>query len=126
MWRRGIYRIVIALVLAAALLAPAASLAAGASGPVPASSWRLDLGALWTWGHLWLGLPGAPAAPAHKPATRKACDGGLSIDPNGHTVCKSAAGANSDGGLQIDPNGLQTASPPPTNSDGGAHIDPNG
>ena len=45
MWRRGIYRIVIALVLAA-LLTPAASLAAGASGPVPASSWRLDLGAL--------------------------------------------------------------------------------
>ena len=125
MWRRGTYRIVIALVLAAALLAPAASLAAGASGPIPASSWRLDLGALWTWAHLWLGLPGAPAPPAHKPATRKACDGGGSIDPDGRAVCKSAT-TNSDGGAHIDPNGLQTSSPPPTSSDGGAQIDPNG
>jgi hypothetical protein len=100
MLRRGIHRIVIALVLAAALLAPAASLAAGPSGP--ASFWRLDLHTLW----VWLGLPGARSVPAPKPANRKtACDGGSHIDPNGHTVCQPAAGTSSDGGLHIDPNG---------------------
>ena len=116
MLRRGIHRISIALVLAA-LLAPSASLAAGRSGP--ASPGRLDLKALWAWAHVWLGLPGTPAASASPPVTRKtACDGGASIDPDGHTVCKPAAGASSDGGLSIDPNGLS--------SDGGLQIDPNG
>jgi hypothetical protein len=106
MLRRGTHRIVIALVLAAALLAPAASLAAGPSGPAPGSVWRLDLDVLWTWAHIWLGLSGMPAGPPPKPATREtACDGGSSIDPDGHTVCKPAAGANSDGGLHIDPDG---------------------
>jgi hypothetical protein len=105
MLRRGIHRIVIALVLAAALLAPAASLAAGPSGP-SVSSWRPGLDALWTWAHVWLGLPGAGNTPAPKPANRKtACDGGSHIDPDGRTVCQPAAGTNSDGGLQIDPNG---------------------
>jgi hypothetical protein len=128
MLRRGIHRIVIALVLAAALLAPAASLASGPSGPLPASPWRLGLDALWTWAHAWLGLPGAAIAPASKPANRKtACDAGLHIDPDGHTVCQPAAGTNSDAGPQIDPNGLKAGSSPSgTNSDGGLHIDPNG
>lgn len=104
MLRRGTHRIVIALALAAALLAPAASLAAGPYGPAHASSWRLDLDALWTWGHLWLGLPNSPTTPA-KPTQKTACDGGSSIDPNGHTVCKSAPGASSDAGLHIAPDG---------------------
>jgi hypothetical protein len=52
MLRRGTHRIVIALVLAAALLAPAASLAAGPSRPAPASPWRLGLDALWAWAHV--------------------------------------------------------------------------
>jgi hypothetical protein len=119
MLRRGTHRLVIALVLAAALLVPAASLAAGPSGPAPASPWRLGLDTLWAWAHVWLGLPGTPAGPAPKPVTRKtACNGGAHIDPNGQTICQPAAGMNSDGGLQIDPNG--------TSSDGGLHIDPNG
>lgn len=128
MLRRGIHRIVIALVLAAALLAPVTALAAGPSGPTPASAWRLDLDALWAWARVWLGLPGTPAGPAPQPATRKtACDGGSHIDPNGNTACKPAAGATSDGGLHIDPDGLQTSgSPAGSNSDGGLHIDPNG
>ena len=106
MLRRGIHRIVIALVLAAALLAPAASLAAGPSGPAPASPWRLGLDTLWAWAHAWLGLPGATTDPASKPRTRKtACEGGAQIDPNGHTVCQPAAGTNDDGGSHIDPNG---------------------
>jgi hypothetical protein len=101
MLRRGTHRIVIALVLAAALLAPAASLASGLSGPIPAVHWRPDLDALRVWAHLWLGLPGA----APKPAARKtACDAGPHIDPNGGSSCQPA-GTNSDGGLQIDPNG---------------------
>lgn len=117
MLRRGTHRIVIALVLAAALLVPAASLAAGPSRPAP--SWRLGLDAFWAWAHVWLGLPGAAAGPTPNPATRKtACDGGLHIDPDGHTVCQPAASTNSDGGLSIDPNGA--------NSDGGLQIDPNG
>jgi hypothetical protein len=124
MLRRGIHRIVIALVLAAALLAPAASPAAEPSR----SAGRLDLDTLWAWAHLWLGLPGAPAASAPKPVSRKtACDGGGSIDPNGHTVCKTAAGATSEGGSSIDPDGIRTpSSPAGSNSDGGSHIDPNG
>jgi hypothetical protein len=106
MLRRGTHRIVIALVLAAALLAPAASLAFGPPGPTPGSPWRLDLDALRVWAHLWLGLPGAAARPAPKPAARKtACDGGSHIDPDGRTVCQRAAGTNSDGGLSIDPDG---------------------
>ena len=113
--RRGTHRIVIALVLAAALLAPAASLAAGPSGPAPASPWRLGLDTLWAWAHAWLGLPGAASKPAHR---KTACDGGGSIDPNGNAVCKPAAGTNSDAGPHIDPDG--------TNSDGGLQIDPNG
>jgi hypothetical protein len=122
---RGIHRIVIALALAAALLGAAAPLAAQPHGPAPASSpLRLGVDALWAWARLWLGLPTSPAT---SPGTRKsACEGGLSIDPDGHTVCKET-GARNDGGLQIDPNGLQTASPPPVvNGDGGAHIDPDG
>jgi len=103
--KRETHRIVIAIVLAAALLAPAASRAAGPSGPAPASSWRLGLDALWAWAHAWLGLPGAATGSAPQPTTRKtACEGGSHIDPDGHTVCQSAAGTNSDGGLQIDPN----------------------
>ena len=104
MLRRGIHRIVIALVLAAALLAPAASLAAGL--PRPAPSWRLGLDAFWAWAHVWLGLPGAASAPAPKPTNRKtACDGGPHIDPNGSSVCQPAAGTNNDAGLHIDPDG---------------------
>ncbi|PYQ57041.1 MAG: hypothetical protein DMF53_23760 [Acidobacteria bacterium] len=118
MLRRGIHRIAIALVLAAALLAPAASLAAGPSRPAP--SWRLGLDAFWAWANVWLGLPAA-AGPTHEPANRKtACDGGSHIDPDGRTVCQPAAGTNSDGGLSIDPDGLKA------NSDGGLSIDPNG
>lgn len=104
MLRRGTYRIVIALVLAAALLAPAASLAAGPSRPAP--PWRLGLDALWAWAHVWLGLPGAGNAPAPNfPIRKTACDGGGSIDPNGRTVCQPAAGTNNDAGLHIDPDG---------------------
>jgi hypothetical protein len=123
MSRRGIHQIVIALVLAAALLGTA-PLAARSHGPAVAAPLRLGVDALWAWARLWLGLP---AAPATSPGVRKsACEGGGSIDPDGHTVCKGT-GARTDGGLQIDPNGLQTASPPPVvNNDGGSHIDPNG
>ncbi len=104
MLRRRIHRIALALVLAAALLAPAASLAAGPSRPAP--PWRLGLDAFWAWAQVWLGLPGVASAPTPKPTNRKtACDGGSHIDPNGRTVCQPAAGTNSDGGLSIDPNG---------------------
>jgi hypothetical protein len=101
---RGIHRIVIALALAAALLGAAAPLAAQPHGPAPAASpLRLGVDALWAWARLWLGLPTPPAA---SPGTRKsACEGGSSIDPDGHTVCKETAGARNDGGAQIDPNG---------------------
>jgi hypothetical protein len=127
MLRRGIHRIALALVLAAALLAPAASLAAGPTGPAPAFSWRLGLDAFWAWARVWIGLPGAASA-TPKPVDRKtACDGGGSIDPNGHTVCQPAAGTNSDGGSSIDPDGLKANSFPfGTNGDGGFQIDPNG
>jgi len=106
MLRRGIHRIALTLVLAAALLAPAASLAAGPIGPAPAFHWRLGLDAFWAWTRVWIGFPSAASAPAPKPASRKtACDGGSHIDPNGSTVCQPAAGTNSDGGLSIDPDG---------------------
>lgn len=106
MLRRGIHRIAVALVLAAALLAPAASLAAGPSRPAPASPRRLGLDALWSWAHVWLGLPGAGNAPAPNPASRKtACDGGSHIDPDGNLICQPVAGTNNDAGLHIDPDG---------------------
>ncbi len=125
MLRRRIHRIALALVLAAALLAPAASLAAGPSRPAP--PW-LSLDAFWAWAQVWLGLPGVASAPTPKPTNRKtACDGGSHIDPDGRTVCQPAAGTNSDGGLSIDPDGLKAnSSPSGTNNDGGAQIDPNG
>jgi hypothetical protein len=101
MLRREPHRMVIALALAAALLATAAPLAAELNRPAHAS-WRLDLDVLQTWARLWLGVAEAPALPAPR---KSACEGGLSIDPDGHAACRSQAGASSDGGLQIDPNG---------------------
>jgi hypothetical protein len=96
MLRRGTHRIVIALALAAALLAPAAPLAAAPyNRAIHASSWRLA--PLWTWARLWLGLSGMKN------------DAGLQIDPNG---------AKNDAGSHIDPDGAK--------NDAGAQIDPNG
>ena len=76
MSRRRTHRIVIVIALAAALLAPASPLVAEPHGAVHASSWRLDLDALWTWTRLWLGCAKS--------------DAGLHIDPNG---TKNDAGA---------------------------------
>jgi hypothetical protein len=113
MLRRGTHRIVIVIVLAAALLAPAAPLAAEPYGAAHASSWGLD--ALWAWARLWLGLPNSSPQ-------KSTSEGGSSIDPNG---------TKSDAGLQIDPNGTKSDAgahidPDGAKNDAGAHIDPNG
>lgn len=123
MSRRGIHRIVIALALVAALSGTAAPLAAQPHHAPVAAPLRLGVDALWAWARLWLGLPAAPGLPG---ARKAACEGGLSIDPDGHTVCRGTAGALRDGGAQIDPDGLQASPPPATNGDGGLQIDPNG
>jgi len=105
MLRRGTHQIVIVIALAAALLAPAAPLAAKTRGAAHASPWRLDLDALWTWARLWL----VSDAGAHIDPDGTKNDGGLSIDPDG---------TKSDAGSHIDPDGAK--------SDAGLHIDPNG
>lgn len=99
MLRRRTHRIAIALALAAALLAPAASPAVQLHGTAQASSWPLKLDALRTWARLWLGLP---SVPGHQ---KSASDAGLHIDPDGLQAPNSPAGANSDAGSHIDPNG---------------------
>jgi hypothetical protein len=103
MLRRGSHRRVKALALVAALLATTAPLSA-AQPPGhtrAASSWRLDAEAFWTWTRLWLGFPASVGSVPLK----SACEGGLSIDPDGRTVCRSQANPSRDGGLSIDPNG---------------------
>jgi hypothetical protein len=102
MSRRGSHRVGMALALTAALLATTAPLAAEPHGPARAASWELDTSAFWVWVRPWLGLPEATAGPAPR---KSVCEGGSSIDPDGHTVCRSQANPNRDGGAQIDPNG---------------------
>jgi hypothetical protein len=103
MSRKGFHRVGMALAIAATLLATTAPLtAAEPHGPAHAVGWRLDTGAIWTWARLWLGLPVASAGPA---PLKSVCEGGGSIDPDGHTVCRSQANPNRDGGSSIDPNG---------------------
>ncbi|MEO6193394.1 MAG: hypothetical protein ABIS20_10310 [Thermoanaerobaculia bacterium] len=101
MSRRGIHRIVIALALVAALSGTAAPLAAQPHHAPVAAPLRLGVDSLWAWARLWLGLPAAPGLPG---ARKAACEGGLSIDPNGLQASPPPA-TNGDGGLQIDPNG---------------------
>ena len=99
-WRGG-HRIAAALALALLLASPLAALGPRGSDQAPAPSpWSLD--ALWTWARTWLPVP-RTAPPTNIEKTF--CEGGSSIDPDGRSICTSAASGSAEGGGSIDPDG---------------------
>ena len=128
-------RLLAALVLGAALLAPAASAAprphSAPARPAVRQAGSLDLLArLWTsWTGLW-SAEGCSLDPERTLQRRRGpslVDNGCSLDPDGR--CRAAAVPPTvDNGCSIDPSGIHCAAAPRATpgADAGCSLDPNG